>query len=177
MRILLFVILWVLISTPAPLAADDVFDRLKTDPVTMLDFGLKQLRSAARQAARKLVQPPDTTPQTRVAFDAEKREIQIQFFINSQTEQFTEASCFQKRQIALRETFLIGSTAYVLPLSDNQRIIRRLGVIFTHEPAESPTAVRAMGERIAQSTYLKITLNGAKITTPIVCGGFLNEAR
>lgn len=157
--------------------ADDVFDRLKSEPVTMLDFGLKRLRSAALQASRKLAQPPDHAPQSRVVFDVDKREIQIQFFVKSATEHFTDAMCLQKREIALRETFMIGSTAYVVPLSDAQRIIRRLGVLFTHEPAESPKAVRAMGERIAQSTFLKVTLNSAKNAAPIVCGGYLHDVR
>lgn len=177
MRIFLCVVLIFLVTTPKSMAAEDVFDRLKTEPVTMLDFGLKRLRSAALQAARKLAQPSDPIPQTRVAFDAENREIQIHFFVVTPIENLTSATCLQKRHTALMEIFLIGSTAYVVPLSDTQRVIRRLGAMFTHEPAVSPTAERAMGERIAQSTHLKVTLSNTKNSTPIVCGGRLGDAR
>jgi len=177
MRFFVVFILLVTMAAPTPVVADDIFDRLKTEPVTMLDFGLKRLRSAALQAARKLAQPSDPAPQIRVAFDSEKREIQIQFFIYTGSEHFNDAACLQKRQFAIKETFLIGSTAYVVPLSDSQKMIRRLGAMFTHEPAESPTAVRAMGERLAQSTYFKVTLKSANNATPIVCGRYLNDVR
>ena len=140
----------------------------------MLDFGLKRLRSAALQAAHKLAQPSDPNPQTHVAFDAENREIQIQFFVVTPIENLTSTVCLQKRQTALMETFLIGSTAYVVQLSDTQRVIRRLGAMFTHEPADSPTAVRAMGERIA---HFKVTLRSTQNPAPIVCGGRLYDFR
>jgi len=164
-----------LLSTAAD--AEDVFDHLQAEPVTMLDFGIKRLRSAALQTSLRLAPPSDPKPQSQVFFDPAARQIRLHYIIATRQESVSAATCWERRIAAIREVFFIGGTAYAAPVSLEQRIIRRLGAMFTKEPADQANAVQAMGERLAESTYVKLTIALPGSTPPIDCEGRVTDIK
>ena len=176
MRAYGFIVLFCLsfLGTP-PAIADDVFDRLQNEPVTMFDFGIKRLRTTVLQAARKIVLSSDPVPQSSVEFDSDKREIRIGFIIRSSAPVLGMATCQERRALAIKEVFNVGLTSYTGQVSEQQRVILRLGRMFTREPAENRDSVLAMGERLAESTHFKITLIGKDGGPPVICSGRLSE--
>ncbi len=176
MRVQAFVVLFFLSLFAAPPAmAADVFDRLQNEPVTMFDFGIKRLRTIVLQAGRKIVLSSDPVPQSLVEFDSDKREIRIGFIIRSSAPVLGMATCQERRALAIKEVFNVGLTSYSGQVSDQQRVILRLGRMFTREPAENRDSVLAMGERLADSTQFKITMIGKDGGAPVICGGRLSE--
>ncbi len=160
---------------PAPALAEDVFDRLQNEPVTMFDFGIKRLRTSALQAARKIVLSSDPVPQSSVEFDSVKREIRIAFVIRSNAPILGAATCRERRALAIKEVFNVGLTSYSGQVSEQQRVILRLGRMFTREPAENRDSVQAMGERLAESTHFQVTMIGKDGAEPVVCAGRLSD--
>ena len=176
MRAYGFIVLFCLSLFGAPPArAADVFDRLQNEPVTMFDFGIKRLRTIVLQAARKIVLSSDPVPQSSVAFDSEKREIRIGYIIRSSAPVLGMATCQERRALAIKEVFNVGLTAYSGQVSEQQRVILRLGRMFTREPAENRDSVLAKGERLADSTDFKISMSGKDGGPPVICGGRLSE--
>lgn len=157
--------------------AADVFNNLQAEPVTMLDFGIKRLRSAALQTSLRLAPPSDPRPQTQVYFDTEKRTIHLNYVIATRQEGVSLATCWERRSTAIRELFYIGATSYAVPISLEQRIIHRLGAMFVREPAERANGAQAMGERLAESTHVKMTIAQPGSAEPIVCEGRVTDLR
>ncbi len=157
--------------------AEDVFDRLGAEPVTMLDFGIKRLRSMAQQATKRIVLSSEAAAQTNVSFDKEKREIHILFVVRVRNDARTMVTCTERRRLAIREVFLIGLTNYPVPVSTEQRVIFRLGRMFTKEPADHRDSVQAMGERMAQTTYLQMNVYDSAGNNPITCGGRVTDLK
>jgi len=166
-----------LISVPDRAAAADVFDSLQTEPVTMLDFGIKRLRSAALQTSLRLAPPSDPKPQSQVFFDPEKREIRLHYTIATNQGGVSLATCWERRIAAIREVFFIGSTQYAVPISNEQRVMRRLGAMFMREPVEIANAAQAMGERLSESTFVRMTIAVPGGAQPLVCEGRVSDLR
>lgn len=160
-----------------PKATADVFDNLMAEPVTMLDFGIKRLRSAALQTSLRLAAPSDPKPQSQVFFDQAKREIWLNYVLAMRQEGVSMATCWERRLTAIREVFFIGATNYAVPISTEQRVMRRLGAMFTREPIEKANAAQAMGERLAESTYVRMSIAVPSAGDPIVCEGRVNDLR
>lgn len=172
MRILLLAAFLFGICLPSSHAhAEDVFDRLQNEPVTMLDFGIKRLRTMAQQATKRIALSSEPLAQTNVEFDKAKREIRILFVVRTTPEFLNKASCQTRRKVAINEVFLVGATNYVVPVSEEQRVMFRLGRMFTREPAEQQDSVKAMGERMAESTYVQMNLYDMSGNNPVICAG------
>ncbi len=159
------------------IAAADVFDNLQAEPVSQFDFGIKRLRSAALQTSIRLSPPTDPRPQSQVYFDTEKRQIHLDYTIAAPGGKATLEACWERRGAAIKEAFYIGATAYSVPISLKQRVMRRFGAMFTREPVEKANAAQAMGERLSESTFVKMSLTVPGSETPIVCESQLNELK
>lgn len=155
-------------------SAQDVFDNLANEPVTMLDAGIKRIRSAALETTRRLTPTLAARPQTSVLFDKETRNIRVQFTVQPKEPILTEAACRQLRATFIKEMFLIGSTSYVVPLSDEQKVMRRLGAMFTREPHDKANTPQAMGERLAESTIVQLSMRQPGEEKPVICAGKIN---
>ncbi len=160
-----------------PKATADVFDNLMAEPVTMLDFGIKRLRSAALQTSLRLAAPSDPKPQSQVYFDPAKREIRLNYVLAMRQGGVSMATCWERRLTAIREVFYIGSTTYAMPISTEQRVMRRLGAMFTREPVGQSNAAQAMGERLAESTFVRMSIAVPNVGEPIVCEGRVSDLR
>jgi len=164
-------------SVPVKALAQDVFDRLQSESLSMLDYGVKRLRSAALQTIVKLQQEGDLRPQSQVFYDPDKREIHVQYVLPTRTEGITPEICRERRAMAIRELFFIGGTSYSGTVSPEQRVLRRLGAMFTKEPIEIGIAVQATGERLSDSTFVKMTIPTPGNAKPVVCNGRVNDLR
>lgn len=162
---------------PTHTHAQDVFDRLQSEQMSIFDYGVKRLRSAALQILPKLQQQGDPRPQSEVSFIPDKREIRVSFFLPSQIEAITPAMCWQRRNQAIRELFFIGSTNYPVPISNEQRVMRRLGAMFTKEPIEVGNTTQATGERLSESTIVRAVIPNPGTTQPIVCEARVSDLR
>lgn len=160
-----------------PAAAQDVFDNLQAEPVTMLDFGIKRLRSAALQTSLRLAPPSDPKAQSQVHFDPVKREIRLNYVLAMRQDGVSLATCWERRAAAIREVFFVGGTSYSAPLSVEQRIKNRLGAMFTREPVDRANAQQAMGERLAESTFVTMSIAVPGGAEPITCEGRVAELR
>lgn len=178
MRVVFFIgVIAAWLAAPPAATAEDVFDRLQVEPVTMLDFGIKRLRSMAQLSTRRVTLPAEPTAQVNVDFDPKKREIRIIYLIRTKAEGVTEASCRERRLFAIRDIFVIGATNYAVPMSEEQRIVMRLGRMFTREPADQRNAVQAMGERLSQSIIFQVNLYDLQGNKPITCGGPIKDLK
>ncbi|MEQ8320257.1 MAG: hypothetical protein RH946_08345 [Rhodospirillales bacterium] len=177
LHVLMFSCALTILNPGVPKATADVFDNLMAEPVTMLDFGIKRLRSAALQTSLRLVAPSDPKPQSQVFFDQEKREIRLNYVLAMRQEGISMTTCWERRLTAIREVFYIGSTSYAVPISAEQRVMRRLGAMFTREPIEKTNAAQAMGERLAESTFVRMSIAVPSAGDPIVCEGRVSDLR
>ena len=162
---------------PRHAAAQNVFDRLQSEQMSIFDYGIKRLRSAALQVLPKLQQLGDPKPQSEVSFTPDKREIRITFFLPTQIEAITPEMCWQRRAQAIRELFFIGSTNYPVPISNEQRVMRRLGAMFTKEPIEIGNTTQATGERLSESAVVRAVMPNPGTTQPIVCEARVSDLR
>lgn len=160
-----------ILGGPPPADAEDVFDRLSNEPVSMLDFGIKRLRGMAQQATRRIVLTSDPAAQTSVDFDAAKREVRILFVMKVRQDMLNQDTCRERRLSALKEVFALDAANFSGPISTEQLVIYRLGRMFTREPADKRDSVQAMGERMAESMMLQINLYDLSGNNPIICGG------
>jgi hypothetical protein len=158
-------------------AIGDVFDNLQAEPVTQFDFGIKRLRSAALQTSARLSPPTDSRPQSQVYFDVEKRQIHINYTLAAPGGIATLDTCWERRGSAIKELFFVGATTYPVPISLKQRVLRRFGAMFIREPVEKANAAQAMGERLAESTFIKMSLTVPGSDTPIMCESLLNDLK
>ncbi len=146
-----------------------VIDRLYKEPTTLFDMGMKRLRAAAFDAAVRTTAPSQRTPLSRVWYRTDTQSIDIRFEIRAGAEPPTERLCQETRTLLVNEIFSIGRTAYAVNLSRAERVRRRLGLIFAHEPLDSGNEVIAVGQRLAELTYVEIVYVDAKGTALHSC--------
>ena len=145
--------------TPAEAAGEPmppVIDRLYKEPTTLFDMGMKRLRSASFDAAARITAPSERTPTSRVWYRVETQSIEIRFEVLARVDQPSPRLCQETRTRLLTEVFAIGRTAYFLNLSRAERIRRRLGLIFAHEPLTDGKEVVAVGQSLAEHTFLEV---------------------
>lgn len=164
-------------SPPAQAQAQDVYDRLQSDTMSIFDYGIKRLRSIAIQVLPKLRGQGDPRPQSEVSFDPEARQIRINFFVPMNAGNVSQATCWERRALAIRELFFIGATPYTVPVSNEQRIVRRLGAMFTKEPIDFGNVVQATGERLSELTRVRMTIPLSGGTAPLVCESRVADLR
>ncbi len=147
----------------------DPFERLSSQPVTLLDAGIKRVRANARLGARRLTPATGPQAQFRVFFDRELRRLEIRFAVETAPENLNERYCWARRAVAIRETFSVGATSYALSLSDEERVKRRLGSLFSREPDTTEREMIALGQRLADSTFVELRLRNPASEMPVTC--------
>ena len=147
----------------------DPFERLSSQPVTLLDAGIKRVRANARLGARRLTPATGPQAQFRVFFDRELRRLEIRFAVETAPENLNERYCWARRAGAIRETFSVGATSYALSLSDEERVKRRLGSLFSREPDTTEREMIALGQRLADSTFVELRLRNPASEMPVTC--------
>ena len=169
-RIMSFAIVLMFIAGGNQVTAqeNDLFNRLQKEPVTLFDLGIKRLRSWALNAAERLAPPSDPKTQYRVFFDTENRRLVVRFEIGTLSREVTQAACWERRVAAIKETFAIGRTRYTVPISDEERVRRKLGVMFASEPASDRTVI-ALGQRLSELTIVEVVLRGPGPTASVSC--------
>ncbi len=167
----------VTVLPPVPAMAQDVFDRLQGETMSIFDYGIKRLRSVAIQVLPKLQGQGDPMPQSEVSFDPDVRQIRVNFFVPMNAGNVPPSTCWERRATAIRALFFIGTTPYTVPVSNEQRIVRRLGAMFTKEPIDFGNVVQATGERLSELTRVRMTIPMSGSTTPLVCESRVADLR
>ncbi|NQU55626.1 MAG: hypothetical protein HQ513_00225 [Rhodospirillales bacterium] len=163
-------------SGPAPAQENDVFDRLQKEPVTLFDLGIKRLRSSARIAADRLSPPSDPKVKFRVFFDQENRRLVVRFEVGTFSRDVSQAACWERRVAAIKETFAIGRTRYTVTISVEERIRRKLGVMFSREPSTDKNMI-ALGQRLAELTIVEVILRGTGPKVSVSCSALSAELK
>lgn len=156
-------------ALPAAAQTGDLFDSLAARPVTLLDAGIKRVRAGAQTAATRLTTAVGPPAQFRVTFDSTLRRLDVRFDVTVAPEKANEAFCWARRGIAIREMFSIGAIRYTLKLSDEERVRRRLGVMFSREPETTEREIVSLGQRLADLTYVELNLLTPTSETPVTC--------
>lgn len=150
------VVLATALATPSIAAEPAVIERLASEPTTLFDMGMKRLRSLALEATLRITAPSDQATTSRVWYRTETKSIEIRFELRVSAQPIGEPLCRETQTRVINETFSIGRTAYLVNLSRAERVRRRLGLIFAHEPIESGKDAIAIGERLAELTFVEI---------------------
>ena len=158
-------------TAPMPALAQygDLFENLAAQPVTLLDAGIKRMRAGAQTAAARLSTAAGPPAQYRVAFDRNLRRLEVRFDVTVTAEKANEGFCWARRGIAIREMFGVGANRYTLKLSDEERVRRRLGVMFSREPETTEREFVALGQRLAESTFVELNLLAPAVEVPVTC--------
>jgi hypothetical protein len=170
-RLALFLGVMAVVSAAGPARAQsgDLFDALAAQPVTLLDAGIKRVRAGAQSAARRLTPANGPPAQFRVTFDRDLRRLDIRFTVVTTPDKANESYCWSRRAIAIREAFSIGTVRYTLSLSDEERVRRRLGVMFSREPEATDREIVALGQRLADLTFAEVSLLSPASEAPVIC--------
>ncbi|HBC06100.1 MAG TPA: hypothetical protein DC046_00775 [Rhodospirillaceae bacterium] len=147
----------------------DLFEGLAAQPVTLMDAGIKRMRAGAQTAAARLTTAVGPPAQYRVTFDNALRHLNVRFDVTVAPDKTSEGFCWARRGIAIREMFGVGAIRYSLKLSDEERVRRRLGVMFSREPEATEREIVALGQRLAESTYVELNLLTPASETPMTC--------
>jgi len=151
---------------PAEAAPPPIIDRLAKESTTLFDMGMKRLRRLVLDAAVRISSPGTAAntpaPASRVWYRADTATIEILFQFRISGAPPTAQQCMETRRRAITDTFSIGRTIYTVNLSFGERVRRRLGLIFAHEPLESGKEVIAIGERLSELTFVEISYIDAR---------------
>jgi len=152
-------------GNPAAAEEPEVIKRLRGEKVTVFDAGMKRLRQAALTASGRLSSAAQPGPRVGVRYDDKTGIIEIEFLFtdpNGNAVIYSKDRCMEIHKTAIRETFNIGRTIYTIPLTFEERVRRRLGLLFSHEPIQNIKEVIALGQRLSELTFLRIDIIGPK---------------
>lgn len=148
-----------------------VISGLKSEAATLFDLGMKRLRDLVQNAGLRLSSPADPRPRVGVYYEPQSQSIEIIFEFpmpSADRSVFTEPACLALHRRAVDETFLISRQATVLNMTFEEKVRRRLGLLFTHEQTTATAASIPMGQRLAELTYLTVSMigppNGGRMT-------------
>lgn len=156
-------------AEPAAAQNGDLFEHLATQPVTLLDAGIKRVRAGAQSAANRLTPAAGPAAQYRVVFERNLRRLEIRFDVTVAAEKANEQFCWARRAVAIREMFGVGAIRYTLKLSDEERVRRRLGVMFSREPDTVERDIVSLGQRLADLTFVELNLVSPASESPVTC--------
>jgi len=137
-------------------AAPPVIERLSKEPTTLFDSGMKRLRLFALEAANRIAPKSAPVLATRVWYKADTGTIEIRYVFRAPTDTPSTKQCQSLHTQAVNEVFSVETLSYSVNISPRERVVRRLGLIFAHEPMESGKEAIAVGERLSEITYLEI---------------------
>lgn len=145
-------------SQVADAADPTVIEHLRKEPTTLFDIGMKRLRAAALDAAARINARQDGHAAARVRYEPEPQIIGIRFEVTGSAVDLTPRVCQEFRAAVIRDTFAVNRTVFSGDLSFTERIRRRLGLIFAHEPVGSGIEHIAIGQRLAEVTVVEVVL-------------------
>ncbi len=134
---------------------------LQKESTTLFDVGMKRLRTAALDTVSKMVAKPGQQPTTSVKYQHDAGIIDILFNLQTENADNMETlrlQCVDKRRSTLLRMFRVGLTDYTSQLSISERLRRRIGNQFAHEPISSVKEVLSLGEQLGLITYFTVTL-------------------
>jgi len=143
-------------ALPVHAANPAIIERLSKEPTTLFDSGMKRLRLFALEAATRIAPKSAPVVTTRVWYKADIGSVEIRYVFRAPTDTPSGKQCQALHAQAVSEVFSVETLAYLVNISPRERIIRRLGLIFGHEPLESGKEVVAVGERLSEITFLEI---------------------
>ena len=150
----------IVLAGPARSAPPEFLQRLQGEAITQFDFGMKSLRRLALDAARRFSSAAEPGPTVAVWYNSKTNEIEIrfQFVVPEGSSLLGRGACVERRRLLLLETFRIGRTLYEETISLEERIRRRLGLQFAHEPMGDMKEVNALGELLSKITFLEVRI-------------------
>lgn len=150
----------------------EIFRNLRSEPVSLFDYGVKALRRLALEAASRMAVAGEAVPTVQVGYSDKTSTIEIQFVLPPPATAGAKLSpqvCEELRKALIRETFKIGRTAYDVPLSVEERVRRRLAMQFAHEIVQTVKETVALGERLSELTFFEVKLTGRDAASGISC--------
>jgi hypothetical protein len=144
------------LALPADAANPPVIERLSKEPTTLFDSGMKRLRLFALEAATRIAPRSSPVLTTRVWYKADTGTIEIRYVFRTPTDTPSTKQCQALHVQAVNEVFSVETLSYSANISPREGVIRRLGLIFAHEPIESGNEAIAVGERLSEITFLEI---------------------
>jgi len=152
------------LSGPSLAQGQETLARLQKEPVTLFDLGMKSLRRLALDATANMAAKPGMGPSSSVRYKHAAGIIEIEFNLKTENANSIEQlrqQCLEIRRKTILKVFRIGLSDYTSQLSVNERIRRRIGGQFAHEPLGSMTETQALGEQLGQITYFAVNLTTA----------------
>lgn len=137
---------------------------LQKEPATLFDMGMKRLRRAALSTASQMIVKPGMKPKSRVSYKHDAGIIEIEFNLVTETSEnmdLLRQECINNRKNIILRMLQIGLTDFTTQLSVNERIRRRIGAQFSHEPVSSGKETLSLGEQLGQITYFTVVLTTA----------------
>lgn len=138
-----------------------VFPYLQKEPMTLFDAGMKSLRRLALDAASSLSTSLDVKVTANVTYNATVNQINIFYHVTIDDAKSLESlrqQCITTRKDAILKMFRIGLSEYATQLSVPERIRRRIGGQFAHEPSGSMQESEHLGDRLAPLTYVSVKI-------------------
>lgn len=145
-----------------------IFPYLQKEPMTLFDAGMKSLRRLALDTAQVLSAPPDVSAASNVTYNVTVNQIDIHYHVTIEDAKSIESlrqQCISTRKDAILRMFRVGLTDYASQLSVPERIRRRIGGQFAHEPSGSLQETERLGERLALLTFVAVKLETTKEPT------------
>lgn len=173
-------VLIVILSLSSSAFAQDLEKKRKTlsylqsEPATLFDQGMKRLRSAALNTAARLIDKSNIHITSSVSYKHEEGNIEIQFNLKDKVAGNPEnlhKNCLQSRKNLIFKMFSIGPTEFSSQTPVNERISRRIGVQFAHEPVESSQSVLSMARQLETLTYVTVNLAADDPSFNVTCRG------
>lgn len=152
---------------------------LQKEPMTLFDAGMKSLRRLALDGAEKVSVASGLPTTSRVSYKDSEARITIAFEFTvkaTETPEKMRKDCAEYRRKSILRMFRIGRSDYGFELSVSERIRRRIGGQFAHEPTISMTETIALGEQLGNLTYFQVTLatDGEPAFT-VTCQGLAHD--
>lgn len=135
-----------------------VFTYLKSEPMTLFDAGMKTIRKQAFETAAYFSARPHLDATASVTYKPTLQNIEVVLDIDSEAE-VNKKRCLDLRKQAILKMLRLTVSSASTSETIRERILRRLGGQFAHEPHGSFHEFVALGERLAKATYYSIKLS------------------
>lgn len=152
---------------------------LQKEPMTQFDAGMKSLRRQALDAAARLTNSTQAKVTSSIGFKADRSIIEIVFVFNQPPggASPTREKCVELRRKAITDMLRIGRSEYGSELSVPERIRRRIGGQFAHEPTTTMSEVISIGEWLSAMTYFEVLLRiEGDTTSTLSCRDLVTES-
>lgn len=137
---------------------------LQNEPTTLFDMGIKRLRSAVLRTASQMIAKKGVKPTSSVRYKDSPGIIELEFNLITESSGDMDTlrqECIKYRRDSIIRVFQIDQASFNIQLSLKERIRRRLGAQFAHEPIASVKETLSLGEQLGEITYFSVILSRA----------------